>query len=801
MPRRLPLRGHFSAARSPWSSGRPSRQPQSVAAEVLEDRVLLTIYTVNTLSDDPSAGAGVTDGKVSLREAIQAGNTNGVFGDAAAGQGGGVIDAIFFDNLLINATITLDGARLEILDHLSIFGHGANRLKIDGNLASGVFFISGPGATLANVFISGLTVARAQTPAGVQGAGIDNTFGSLQLLDVAVTGCVCVNGGIANRATLRATNVLVSGNVTSGPIGRGGGIYNTGDLRLSNCTISGNRATLDGGGIYSENGPTTLRNVTIFGNRADSDGNDTGTGGGFYAPSALPLPVLENTLVAGNVRGAPLTDVRDDISGNVNGINDVVAHAGSAGGLVHGTGGNIVGTDIATLIDPVLRDNGGSLRTHKLLARSVAINAGSNDSAVFPNGGALTTDGRGFPFARVRGSDVDIGSFESAPAADLVGFLAGQWRVGASTGTSFTSSTWTNWANVGWDALGQADFNNDGRTDVYGLLDGSWWVALSTGTAYAAPSRWAGWSNVDWRDVKTADLNGDGRADVLARLGGGQWWAALSNGTAFNAPTIWASWSSLDWREFFTPDLDGDNRADLLGFAHGQWWAGISSSSVFDAPKLLAAWSDVAWQKLLILDADGDGEEDVAGLLGGSWWVGISDGGADFATSRWAAWSNVAWSDPLTGDFDGDGTGDIAARNGGSWWVALSTETVFAAPKLWAGWSNVLWKDVRVADFDGDSREDIAGRFNGQWWVARSLGAAFATTLWGSWSEAAWRGVGAVDATGHVPAPSGPGAAFSASQSSQTSAVALRVADEEPLRLFWLRSEQDEEFTGRLLAG
>jgi hypothetical protein len=77
----------------------------------------------------------------------------------------------------------------------------------------------------------------------------------------------------------------------------------------------------------------------------------------------------------------------------------------------------------------------------------------------------------------------------------------------------------------------------------------------------------------------------------------------------------------------------------------------------------------------------------------------------------------------------------------------------------------------------------------------------FTTSLWGAWTEGAWRAVAAIDATGHVPAASGPGAGFSAaSPVSQAAAVAVRVADDEPLAAFWTKAEKDEEFAGRLLA-
>jgi hypothetical protein len=57
--------------------GTPPRPP--FAAERLEDRTLLTTSTIDTLTD-----VLAVDGKVSLREAVQAARTNAAVNEAAA---------------------------------------------------------------------------------------------------------------------------------------------------------------------------------------------------------------------------------------------------------------------------------------------------------------------------------------------------------------------------------------------------------------------------------------------------------------------------------------------------------------------------------------------------------------------------------------------------------------------------------------------------------------------------------------------------------------------------------------------
>ena len=100
---------------------------------MLEGRMLLTAYVVNTPLDDPWAGPDDVDGRVSLREAITAANTNAPFGDAPAGQGDGLLDSITFRPSLKGKTIVLGGAELPVGDHLSITGLGSDKLTISGN--------------------------------------------------------------------------------------------------------------------------------------------------------------------------------------------------------------------------------------------------------------------------------------------------------------------------------------------------------------------------------------------------------------------------------------------------------------------------------------------------------------------------------------------------------------------------------------------------------------------------------------------------------------------------------------------
>ena len=125
------------------NSRRFSVLPQNALIEKLEDRTLLAAFIVDTIDDSTTV-----DGDVSLREAIEAANTNSAVGDATAGDAG--LDTITFDGSLSGMEITLGGTALSISENLSITGLGAGNLTIDGDDASQVFII-GDGANEVDI--------------------------------------------------------------------------------------------------------------------------------------------------------------------------------------------------------------------------------------------------------------------------------------------------------------------------------------------------------------------------------------------------------------------------------------------------------------------------------------------------------------------------------------------------------------------------------------------------------------------------------------------------------------------------
>ena len=257
-------------------------------------------------------------GHVSLREAVEASNTN---------PG---LQAIVFNESLTNQTITLDGHELELRDDVAITGLGEDHLTIDGNSRSRIFYVSSDvTASIASMTITnGLAEDRSDSFLDFYGGGILNT-GELSLFDMTITGNAADmdGGGIENYfAILTLTNCTISGNWANGIddySGYGGGIDNTdasltvngsvisdnfalragggianwyeSDATITTSTISGNSSDGDGGGVYSE-GSLTVDGSTFSGNFVDS-----GYGGAiaYYAGPTTTM-TLSNSTISGN---------------------------------------------------------------------------------------------------------------------------------------------------------------------------------------------------------------------------------------------------------------------------------------------------------------------------------------------------------------------------------------------------------------------------------------------------------------------------------------------------------------------
>ncbi|HQU83394.1 MAG TPA: CSLREA domain-containing protein, partial [Pyrinomonadaceae bacterium] len=234
--------------------------------------------TVNTTVDENGTGANC-----SLREAINAANTDAAFGGCTAGAGA---DTINFSALFNTAqTIQSTVAQLFINTPITINGPGANLLTLQNVIPAGansrVFQVQSTGT----LNLSGVTVTGGNTTSGNGGAGI-LVSGVANLTNVHITGNAAdgYGGGIifdGPGTTNSITNCTISNNTSNGSVNGGGGagIDNSANLTIVNSTISGNvknSAIQNGGGIFNFSGNLSITSSTITDNGAIGAGSTGG---------------------------------------------------------------------------------------------------------------------------------------------------------------------------------------------------------------------------------------------------------------------------------------------------------------------------------------------------------------------------------------------------------------------------------------------------------------------------------------------------------------------------------------------
>ena len=269
-----------------------------------------------------------------------------------------------------------------------------NEAGVEGG---GISVIQGASLTLENTTVSGNT-------SGASGGGIHN-FGTLLVTASIVDSNVAAEegGAIHNDGVGTATVVgsTISGNTAAES---GGGLWNEATLTLNSSTVEGNSAGEDaglvqgvGGGIYNgEEGTATIVRSTISGNRTVGDMS----AGGIFTFGSVELRsstvtrnaapdretggimvwgqgvvTMANSILAGN----ETEGVEDNCSKVNGGILTSLGHnlstsAGCAGGSTDVT--VLAAQVFSEVLEADLADNGGPTKTHALIARGRAADAG-----------------------------------------------------------------------------------------------------------------------------------------------------------------------------------------------------------------------------------------------------------------------------------------------------------------------------------------------------------------------------------------------------------------------------------------
>jgi len=202
-------------------------------------------------------------------------------------------------------------------------------------------------------------------------------------------------------------------------------------LTIIQSTISGNEANGFGGGIYNGSGQLTIQHSTVTNNTSDADNNGSGRGGGIHL--VFDTPLLDHTIVAGNIDKTGTAPDLDDgfVGGSFDARFSLIGD--NTGATISNLGGSLIGTGAAP-IDPLLgslANNSGLTQTHALSSDSPAIDAG--DPAFVANAFSppLDFNQRGeSPFDRVIDGDndaaavVDMGAYERQEGVLIVDIAA-----------------------------------------------------------------------------------------------------------------------------------------------------------------------------------------------------------------------------------------------------------------------------------------------------------------------------------------------------------------------------------------
>jgi CSLREA domain-containing protein len=216
-----------------------------------------------------------------------------------------------------------------------------------------------------------------------------------------------VRGISQDFGTLNVSTSTISDNSSASP-GAGIAVRSPGTtLTLSNSTVSGNLSELDGGGISLQQATVNLRSTTVTNNTADLPGGTAGDGGGLKVDSGTVNS--QNSIIAGNFDlsgGAP--DCSAAASGFVSGGYNLI---GSAQGCTWTQNNDLFG--IGANLGP-LASNGGPTQTHLLLTGSPALNSGNPATPTGSGSTCQASDqlGNARPFVGPGDDRCDIGAVE-----------------------------------------------------------------------------------------------------------------------------------------------------------------------------------------------------------------------------------------------------------------------------------------------------------------------------------------------------------------------------------------------------
>ena len=326
-----------------------------------------------------------TDGLISLREAIEVYSVAG--------------DTVTFAPELQNATITLNGAQLEIPHSLTLDASalwnaetGTPGITLDGAGRSRV--LNGDASDAEYGFI-GLTITNGDATSSYGAGGGAQLSGSSIFVDCVITGNRAADGGGLNLGRGEFTNCTISNNVATS--GSGGGAFIVSGT-LTNCVIKGNSADISGGGLVLY-GASAMTNCYVIENVvARGDGAGLFKGSMTAEESSYVNCVFADNIGAGRGSrggGVIVYAAQNDVNTFINCVvtNNASCYIGGGVCVVNGVG-NFVNCEVTG--NTSTESSGGGVAVWSGSAGasftncSISGNTALTGGGVFSNGGAVT---------------------------------------------------------------------------------------------------------------------------------------------------------------------------------------------------------------------------------------------------------------------------------------------------------------------------------------------------------------------------------------------------------------------------
>jgi CSLREA domain-containing protein len=297
---------------SPSGTAKARRQ-KHLHLEALEDRCVPAVIVVTTAQDE----VGGDDGKISLREAIMAANTNAAVFEAPAGSAG--LDTIRFAPDLAGKMINLNSelGPLTVTESLTLVGLGAKQLTISGNTNSRIFDLAPADASQKyKVTLTGVTLTNGFTDS--DGGAAIHTASFTSTDSLTIRDCVLSHNQTANN----------SANDNDGGALR----MDAGNLTIQNSTFSDNIAGGEGGAIRAHVDNLTIQDSTFSANTSNGQAGAMVLGTSKAGRFAIERATFEQNQAGSGGGGALWID---DGVGTISQCTFSKNTAGGEGGAIH----------------------------------------------------------------------------------------------------------------------------------------------------------------------------------------------------------------------------------------------------------------------------------------------------------------------------------------------------------------------------------------------------------------------------------------------------------------------------------